>query len=221
VPGGPDGWHRSHGPNAWPEADPCETPPPNGVGHSGDREAGRFVPGLRGRSQSESGLSSPGTRPVTQALSRCSCTDTARATCHRLARAVRVIGPIRFGPETTPTVGRRREPARTQDTGGLDQNRLYQRINDEMTHSSHVMETVSKRKLGAVLAIGQGLVTAVAPQLSTRMIRQMIQGSFDNADDLVAKPSYVRRLRAIGIGLAAAGVASLTMELVGENSDDR
>lgn len=82
------------------------------------------------------------------------------------------------------------------------------------------METVSKRKLGAVLAIGQGLVTAVAPQLSTRMIRQMIQGSFDNADDLVAKPSYVRRLRAIGIGLAAAGVASFTMELVGENSDD-
>lgn len=81
------------------------------------------------------------------------------------------------------------------------------------------METVSKRKLGAVLAIGQGLVTAVAPQLSTRMIRQMIQGSFDNADDLVAKPSYVRRLRAIGIGLAAAGVASFTMELVGENND--
>jgi hypothetical protein len=82
------------------------------------------------------------------------------------------------------------------------------------------METASKRKLGAVLAIGQGLVTAVAPRLSTRMIRQMIQGNFDNADDLVAKSGYVRRLRALGIGLAAAGVASFTMELVSENSDD-
>lgn len=82
------------------------------------------------------------------------------------------------------------------------------------------METASRRKLGAVLAIGQGLITAIAPQLSTRMTRQIIQGSFDNADDLVAKPGYVRRLRALGIGLAAAGIASFTMELVSEDDSN-
>jgi hypothetical protein len=82
------------------------------------------------------------------------------------------------------------------------------------------MEIASRRKLGAILAIVQGLITAVAPQLSTRITRQVIRGNFDNADDLVAKPGYVRRLRALGIGLAAAGIASFTMELVSENNDD-
>lgn len=68
--------------------------------------------------------------------------------------------------------------------------------------------------------IGQGLLTALIPQLSVRIIKQMIGKNFENADDLRVKPAYLRELRALGIGLAAAGIAGLAMERVADEPDE-
>ena len=68
------------------------------------------------------------------------------------------------------------------------------------------------RRLGAMWAIGQGLLTALVPQLSVRMLKRMIGKNFENAGKLEAKPAYIRQLRAVGVGLAAAGLASLAMD---------
>jgi hypothetical protein len=80
------------------------------------------------------------------------------------------------------------------------------------------------RKFGALWAVGQGLLTALVPQLSVKMLKRMIGKNFENAGELRAKPAYLRQLRALGIGLAAAGVASLAMERVeserADESDD-
>lgn len=82
------------------------------------------------------------------------------------------------------------------------------------------MKSGMKQTLGSTMAIGQGLLTAVAPQLSTKLITRMIQKNFNNAEDIEAKPSYLRQLRAFGIGLAAAGIAGLAMELVSDDGDE-
>ena len=82
------------------------------------------------------------------------------------------------------------------------------------------MKHGTKRTVGSVLAIGQGLLTAVAPQLSTKMITRMIQKNFENAEDLEAKPAYLRQLRALGIGLTAAGIAGFAMEVVSDDESD-
>lgn len=75
-------------------------------------------------------------------------------------------------------------------------------------------------KASAVWAIGQGLISAVAPKQSAKLVRKMIGRSFDNAEQLEPKPGYLRELRAIGIGLVAAGIAGFAMELVAKDQDD-
>jgi hypothetical protein len=76
------------------------------------------------------------------------------------------------------------------------------------------------RKVGALWAISQGLLTALVPQLSVKMLKKMVGQNFENAEELEAKPGYLRQLRALGIGLAAAGVAGFVMENVAGGSDD-
>lgn len=77
------------------------------------------------------------------------------------------------------------------------------------------------RKVGALWAISQGLLTALVPQLSVKMLKKMVGQNFENAGELEAKPGYLRQLRALGIGLAAAGIAGLVMENVAsENESD-
>ena len=76
------------------------------------------------------------------------------------------------------------------------------------------------RNAGALWAIGQGLASALVPQLSVKFVRKMIGKNFENAEDLEAKPAYVRQIRALGIGLAAAGVATLAMDRVAEDRSD-
>lgn len=76
------------------------------------------------------------------------------------------------------------------------------------------------RAFGAIWAISQGLLSALLPQLSIKMIKKMIGKNFENADALEAKPEYKKQLRAIGIGMAAAGVASLVMHRVDDDGED-
>ncbi|CCQ36388.1 uncharacterized protein Nmlp_2215 [Natronomonas moolapensis 8.8.11] len=76
------------------------------------------------------------------------------------------------------------------------------------------------RNAGALWAIGQGLVGALVPQLSVAFVKKMIGKNFENAGDLEAKPAYVRQIRALGIGLAAAGVATLAMDRVADRTDE-
>jgi len=52
------------------------------------------------------------------------------------------------------------------------------------------------------------------------VVKKMIGKNFENAEELEAKPAYVRQLRALGIGLAAAGIAGLAMERVSDDNDD-
>jgi len=82
------------------------------------------------------------------------------------------------------------------------------------------VDDASKRKLGSLLVIGQGLVTAVAPGVSAAVARKLIGKNFENADALEAKPAYLRQLRALGIGAAAAGIAGYAMEVASETADD-
>lgn len=72
------------------------------------------------------------------------------------------------------------------------------------------------RKYGALWAISQGLLTALLPQVTVKMLKLLIGQNFENAEKLKAKPGYLRQLRALGIGLAAAGVAGYAMEHVVE-----
>jgi hypothetical protein len=76
------------------------------------------------------------------------------------------------------------------------------------------------RNAGALWAIGQGLVSALLPQVSVAFVRKMIGKNFENVGGLEAKPAYVRQIRALGIGLAAAGVATLAMDRVADRNDD-
>lgn len=74
------------------------------------------------------------------------------------------------------------------------------------------MMGAKSRKLGALFAIGQGLVAAIAPGQSAKLTRKLIDKQFDNADKLTPTPEYLRQIRAMGVGVAAAGVATLVME---------
>jgi len=82
------------------------------------------------------------------------------------------------------------------------------------------MDSRKCRRLGALWMIGQGLVTALAPQLSVWMIKKTIAKNFENAEKLSVKPAYLRQLRAFGIGMAAAGIAGLTMERVASHPEE-
>lgn len=77
------------------------------------------------------------------------------------------------------------------------------------------------RNVGALMAIGQGLVSAFVPQLSVKFVTKMIGKNFENTEELQAKPAYVRKIRALGIGLAAAGVANLAMDRVADQADNK
>ena len=76
------------------------------------------------------------------------------------------------------------------------------------------------RKAGASWAIVQGLLTAVVPQLGVRLFKRLLGTNFENAGELRAKPAYLRQLRATGIGLAAAGVATLVMDAVADDDGE-
>ncbi len=82
------------------------------------------------------------------------------------------------------------------------------------------MDDGEKRKLGSLLVVGQGLLTALAPSLSVRFIKKMLSKNFENAGELEATPEYRRQLRAIGIGTAAAGIAGYAMETVAGRADE-
>ena len=82
------------------------------------------------------------------------------------------------------------------------------------------MDDGEKRKLGSLLVIGQGLLTALAPSLSVRLIKKMLSKNFENTGELEATPEYRRQLRAIGIGTAAAGIAGYAMETVAGRADE-
>jgi len=85
-----------------------------------------------------------------------------------------------------------------------------------------MMDTDRCRKVGSLVAVGQGIVTALAPGLSAKLTRTLVGKNFENADALEAKPAYRRQRRAFGIGLAAAGIAGYVMEHVAAEaaSDD-
>ena len=72
------------------------------------------------------------------------------------------------------------------------------------------------RKFGAAIAIGQGLLAAIAPGPSAKVTRKLIGKQFDNADMLTPTPAYLRQIRASGIGLVAAGIATLALETAAE-----
>ncbi|MDZ5813216.1 MAG: hypothetical protein ACOCPY_00470 [Halorubrum sp.] len=74
------------------------------------------------------------------------------------------------------------------------------------------MEDCKKGRLfGSALILLQGVVTALFPQASVRLTKKMIGKNFDNASELEAKPAYVRQLRAIGVGMIAAGGTGLLL----------
>jgi len=68
------------------------------------------------------------------------------------------------------------------------------------------------RLFGSALILLQGAVTALFPRASVRLTKRMIGKNFDNASELEAKPGYVRQLRAIGVGMIAAGGTGLLLE---------
>jgi len=75
------------------------------------------------------------------------------------------------------------------------------------------------RKFGSAWAIGQGLLSALAPQLSVGLTKKLLGMNFENAEELEAKPAYRRQIRAMGIGLAAAGVAGFVLERTSDGDD--
>jgi uncharacterized protein YjeT (DUF2065 family) len=78
------------------------------------------------------------------------------------------------------------------------------------------MNKEKSRKFTAVFVLVQGLLTALAPQLSVKFLKRTIGKNFDNAGDLEAKPAYLRQLRALGVGMVAAGGTTLLLdELLG------
>jgi hypothetical protein len=81
------------------------------------------------------------------------------------------------------------------------------------------MDTNKYREFGAVLFALRGVVTALAPQLSVKTTRRLVGTNFENADQLEAKPAYLRQLRAIGVGMAAAGVVNFALQRAHRDTD--
>lgn len=73
--------------------------------------------------------------------------------------------------------------------------------------------------MGSVWAVAQGLFAFVAPRKSVSFTKRMLGINFENTDQLGARDSYLRQIRALGIGLAAAGIAGYVIEAV-ETGDD-
>lgn len=68
----------------------------------------------------------------------------------------------------------------------------------------------------------QGLITAVVPQLCIYLGKKVVGMNFENAGQLEAKPSYLRQLRALGVGMLAAGLTGFLLEkrAEGKNRSD-
>jgi hypothetical protein len=90
---------------------------------------------------------------------------------------------------------------------------LPERMLDSDETACGPIDDASKRKFGSLLAIGQGLITAAAPGLSVALTRKLLGMNFENAGELEARPAYLRQTRALGIGVAAAGIAGYAMEV--------
>ena len=74
------------------------------------------------------------------------------------------------------------------------------------------MENCEKGRLfGSAMKLVQGVVTALFPRVSVRLTKKMLGKNFDNASELEAKPAYLRQLRAIGVGMVAAGGTGLLL----------
>jgi hypothetical protein len=82
------------------------------------------------------------------------------------------------------------------------------------------MDSQKGRTFGATFVLLQGLVTALAPQASLSVIKNMIGKNFENASDLEAKPAYVRQLRGLGVGLVAAAGTNLLLQSVADADGD-
>ncbi|ERH09496.1 MAG: hypothetical protein J07HX64_01251 [halophilic archaeon J07HX64] len=82
------------------------------------------------------------------------------------------------------------------------------------------MNRESSRKFTAAFFLVQGLLTALAPQLSVKFVKRLIGRNFDNAGDIEAKPAYLRQLRAVGVGMVAAGGTTLLLEELLGSTDD-
>jgi len=81
------------------------------------------------------------------------------------------------------------------------------------------MASQKSRTFGAVLVLLQGVVTALFPQISIRLITRAIGKNFDNASELEAKPAYLRQLRAVGVGMIAAAGTDLLLQSIEETDD--
>ena len=75
-----------------------------------------------------------------------------------------------------------------------------------------MMNCEKARLFGSALVLLQGVATALFPRASVRLTKKMIGKNFDNADELEATPAYVRQLRAIGVGMIAAGGTGLLLQ---------
>lgn len=83
-----------------------------------------------------------------------------------------------------------------------------------------VFDNQKTRTLGAAVVFMQGLVNALFPQFSARFAKKMISKNFDNSSELEAKPTYLRRLRAIGVGTMAAAGTGLLLQDVSETDNE-
>jgi cation transporter-like permease len=83
-----------------------------------------------------------------------------------------------------------------------------------------VFDKTNCQKFGAVAAVVQGIATAVAPQLSARLGSKLLEQNYENAGGLEPRPRYLRQIRALGVGMAAAGVAGLLLEAATEDEEN-
>ncbi len=74
-------------------------------------------------------------------------------------------------------------------------------------------------KMGSIWAIAQGIFAFVAPGTSVSFLKRMLEMNFENANQLEARDSYLRQIRALGVGLAAAGIAGYVIEAVETGGD--
>lgn len=97
--------------------------------------------------------------------------------------------------------------------GSENQYWIIRAILMRQRHVSIDMQNCEKGRLfGSALILLQGVVTALFPGASVRLTKRMIGKNFDNASELEAKPAYIRQLRAIGVGMVAAGGTGLLLE---------
>lgn len=82
------------------------------------------------------------------------------------------------------------------------------------------MDDQQKRTFGAAAMLVQGVITALFPQLSVKLLKKMLSKNFENTSQLEAKPAYLRQLRAIGVGIVAAAGTALLLQGGEDNADD-